>query len=87
MKKILITGGAGFIGSNLCEKLLDLGVKVTCLDNFDLDSSPQYIKLNNDKNSCVVLAPLKSLAILESISAPRGNSKSQLCFISGITES
>jgi UDP-N-acetylglucosamine/UDP-N-acetylgalactosamine 4-epimerase len=33
-KNILITGGAGFIGSNLCEKLLELGANVTCLDNF-----------------------------------------------------
>jgi len=33
-KKILVTGGAGFIGSNLCEFLLDLGTNVTCLDNF-----------------------------------------------------
>lgn len=32
--KILVTGGAGFIGSNLCEKLLELGAEVTCLDNF-----------------------------------------------------
>jgi len=31
---ILITGGAGFIGSNLCEYFLGLGHKVTCLDNF-----------------------------------------------------
>lgn len=31
---ILITGGAGFIGSNLCEKLLELNAIVTCLDNF-----------------------------------------------------
>jgi len=32
--KVLVTGGAGFIGSNLCEKLLDFGAEVTCLDNF-----------------------------------------------------
>lgn len=33
-KNILVTGGAGFIGSNLCEELLGLGANVTCLDNF-----------------------------------------------------
>jgi UDP-N-acetylglucosamine 4-epimerase len=33
-KSILVTGGAGFIGSNLCELLLTLNAKVTCLDNF-----------------------------------------------------
>lgn len=33
MKKILVTGGCGFIGSNLCKKLLDAGNYVICLDN------------------------------------------------------
>lgn len=33
-KKVLVTGGAGFIGSNLCDALLNNGAIVTCLDNF-----------------------------------------------------
>lgn len=33
MKKALVTGGAGFIGSHLCNKLLSMGYHVTCLDN------------------------------------------------------
>lgn len=33
-KSVLITGGAGFIGSNLCEYFLQRGYRVTCLDNF-----------------------------------------------------
>ena len=32
--KVLVTGGAGFIGSNLCERFLELGSSVVCLDNF-----------------------------------------------------
>ncbi len=32
-QKILVTGGAGFIGANLCEKLLELDNKVVCMDN------------------------------------------------------
>ena len=34
MKRILVTGGAGFIGSNLCARLLDEGDDIICLDNF-----------------------------------------------------
>ena len=32
--KVLVTGGVGFIGSNLCEELLKNDNKVVCLDNF-----------------------------------------------------
>ncbi len=38
MKKILVTGGAGFIGSHLCEKLLDKGYEVICVDNLSTGS-------------------------------------------------
>jgi UDP-glucuronate decarboxylase len=34
MKRILVTGGGGFLGSHLCERLLGLGHEVICLDNF-----------------------------------------------------
>jgi UDP-glucuronate decarboxylase len=33
-KKVLVTGGAGFLGSHLCEKLLDQGAEVLCVDNY-----------------------------------------------------
>jgi len=34
MKRILVTGGAGFIGSHLCERLIEQGHEVLCVDNF-----------------------------------------------------
>jgi nucleoside-diphosphate-sugar epimerase/spore maturation protein CgeB len=37
-KTVLVTGGAGFIGSHLCEELLRRGQRVTCLDNFQTGS-------------------------------------------------
>ncbi len=56
-KNILVTGGAGFIGSHLCKTLINLGNKVICLDNLftgskdnisDLVDSPNFEFVNHD---------------------------------------
>jgi UDP-glucuronate decarboxylase len=44
-KKILITGGAGFIGSHLSARLLDLGAEVLCVDNFFTGQKDHIAKL------------------------------------------
>ena len=45
MKKILVTGGSGFIGSHLCERLLSEGNEVICLDNFFTSSKRNVLHL------------------------------------------
>ncbi len=45
-KTVLVTGGAGFIGSHLCDRLLDLGHKVICVDNFDNYYPAEYKRQN-----------------------------------------
>jgi len=45
MNRILVTGGAGFIGSHLCERLLEYGFEVTCLDNFFTGARKNIIHL------------------------------------------
>jgi UDP-glucuronate decarboxylase len=45
MKRILVTGGAGFIGSHLCERLLSLGNEVICLDNYFTGSKMNIVHL------------------------------------------
>ena len=45
MKKILVSGGAGFIGSHLCERLLNDGNEVICLDNYSSGSKDNIMHL------------------------------------------
>ena len=51
MNKILVTGGAGFIGSNLCEHLVKSGYEVICLDNFSTGHMSNIQELLDDYGS------------------------------------
>ncbi len=46
MKKVLVTGGAGFLGSHLCDRLLDRGDDVLCIDNFFTGQRKNIAHLN-----------------------------------------
>lgn len=73
MAKILITGGAGFIGSHLCRRFLSEGHEVICIDNFisgsrdnvtELLSNPKFTLIEHD-----VCTPLDKLDGLDELSA------------------
>lgn len=49
-KRILVTGGAGFLGSHLCERLVDTGAHVICVDNFFTGSHQNIDHLRNKPN-------------------------------------
>ena len=48
MKRIIVTGGAGFLGSHLCERLLNQGHEVLCVDNFYTGRRSNVIHLLNN---------------------------------------
>ena len=50
MKKVLVTGGAGFVGSFLCDRLIDEGHEVIAIDNFFTGSKSNLRKIENNPN-------------------------------------
>jgi len=60
-RKILVTGGAGFIGSNLCEELLNLGAKVTCLDNFSTGRKENLEAFHNNPDFTLLEGDIRDL--------------------------
>ncbi|MBD3864143.1 SDR family oxidoreductase [Olleya marilimosa] len=62
-KKVLVTGGAGFIGSNLCQALLNLDVKVTCLDNFATGHQPNITPFLSNPNFTLITGDIRDLEV------------------------
>lgn len=59
--KILVTGGAGFIGSNLCETLLELGSEVVCLDNFSTGKRENLAAVKDHPGFTFIEGDIRSL--------------------------
>jgi UDP-N-acetylglucosamine/UDP-N-acetylgalactosamine 4-epimerase len=58
---ILVTGGAGFIGSNLCEKLIELGAFVKCLDNFSTGHLANLNQIIDHPNFTLIEGDIRNL--------------------------
>lgn len=63
--KILITGGAGFIGSNLCEYFLSKEYQVVCLDNFATGHRHNLAAFSENKNFKLIEGDIRNLADCE----------------------
>lgn len=63
---ILVTGGAGFIGSNLCEVLLENNANVTCLDNFSTGKKENLDAIINHPNFILIEGDIRNLETCKS---------------------
>lgn len=60
--KILVTGGAGFIGSNLCDYFIDKGDEVVCLDNFSNGHLHNLDKVSRHKNFTLIEGDIRKIS-------------------------
>jgi len=59
-KRVLVTGGAGFIGSNLCEDLLNYGNEVVCLDNFSTGRRENLEDFKDDPKFTLMVGDIRN---------------------------
>ena len=64
-RRILVTGGAGFIGSNLCEFLLNSGAYVTCLDNLSTGKKKNIESFNNNPKFKILVGDIRDLKVCQ----------------------
>lgn len=67
MRRSLVVGGAGFIGSHLCEILLKTGDRVTCVDDFSLGTKSNIQELNQNRDFVLYEADAADVDTLEQI--------------------
>jgi UDP-glucose 4-epimerase len=65
MERVLVTGGAGFIGSHLCHALLQRGFRVACLDNFSTGKGSNIEFLRKNRNFSYYAVDVNKKLILE----------------------
>src|SRR3989338_1443074 len=65
MKRVVVTGGAGFIGSHLVDRLVQDGYRVTVIDNFSTGLKQNLVHLNTFKNLKVIEDDINDLANLK----------------------
>lgn len=67
MKTVLVTGGAGFIGSHLCERLLELGHKVVCFDNMATGRKENLAKIKDHPNFTLLIGDTNNTEHLKDV--------------------